>query len=94
MLLESVPFLEEETEYDILNLQRFAKHITFLTLLIFIKFFLHSESLPPVDYLLVQHPADHLQSSPGGLAIQSSIVANTASGTSNANQTTKIPIMV
>ncbi|CAG2109036.1 unnamed protein product [Medioppia subpectinata] len=77
MLLESTPFLEDEAEYDILNLQKTP------------------ESLPSIDYLLVQHPADRLQSSPGGLAIHSSAVNSAnASGAPNASNAAKNPIML
>lgn len=54
-----------------------------------------AESLPSIDYLVVQHPSDRLQSSPGGLAIQSSIVPNSnVSGNHNLAQTGKNTIMV
>jgi hypothetical protein len=49
--------------------------------------------LPLVDYLLVQHPADRIQSSPGGLAIQSSMVSS-ASAAAGASAQQKNPIMV
>ncbi|CAG2169135.1 unnamed protein product [Oppiella nova] len=76
MLLESTPFLEDEAEYDILNIQK------------------ASESLPSIDYLLVQHPADRLQSSPGGLAIHSSVLSTAnPPGASNASNAAKNPIM-
>ncbi|RWS14486.1 dmX-like protein 2, partial [Dinothrombium tinctorium] len=61
VLLEPVTWLEEEAEYDIMNLLKAP------------------ETLPSTDYLIVQHPSDRLQSSPGGLAMQSSPVASSQS---------------
>ncbi|XP_015792670.1 dmX-like protein 2 isoform X2 [Tetranychus urticae] len=53
VLLEPVPWLEEEAEFDILNMLKVP------------------ESLSASNYLVVQHPADRLSSSPGGKALQS-----------------------
>jgi WD40 repeat protein len=53
-----------------------------------------AESLPSTDYLVVQHPSDRIQTSPGGLAIQSSIVSNSnVTGSTNTPQTNKNTIM-
>ncbi|KPM03004.1 DmX-like protein [Sarcoptes scabiei] len=54
-----VPWMEEDTEMDILNF----KHRTLDASLV----------SSYVDFLLVQHPADRLQTSPGGLAFQRQI---------------------
>lgn len=51
-----VPWMEEDTEMDILNLRQ--------------KQDLSYSSSSYVDFLLVQHPSDRLQTSPGGQAIQ------------------------
>lgn len=49
-----------------------------------------------VDFLLVQHPADRLQTSPGGLAFQkqSSTVNTTGSGSQQQQTPTKQAILV
>ncbi|RWS31393.1 dmX-like protein 2 [Leptotrombidium deliense] len=73
VLLEPVQWLEEEAEYDILNLLKAP------------------ESLPATDYLVVQHPSDRLQCSPGGLAMQST--PPLATSQSNTAQTGRSTIM-
>lgn len=52
------------------------------------------ESLPSTDYLVVQHPSDRLQSSPGGLAMQSSPNITNLNSSNGTAQTGRSTIMV
>ncbi|KAH9413091.1 DmX-like protein 1 [Dermatophagoides pteronyssinus] len=77
-----VPWLEEDTEMDIFNLKQ--------------RSFETSLASSHVDFLLVQHPADRLQTSPGGLAFQkqSSTVNTTGSGSQQQQTPTKQAILM